>query len=361
MTSLPTANTRNAQSRPEGLDPVTDGTWRAPDAVPFNWVPPRDVVAGKSASRSLLQPQPLARRLLPADLFELLFSYVTRGVPANCGPDWSTEAITIARQAGPHVSALTDENTALIWEDIKYQEEAEFIQVVHEIDLFRDPVPADIKISRLAVVPQLNRRGRLILNLSAGVDLPAVRTPGARRTTKRFQASVNETTEPAAHQTAVKRLGSTLLDALLYQYECPSNWIITWSKIDLSDGFWRMIVESGKEKNFVYQLPEIPQKPGKWFVVPSSLQMGWSNSPAYFCTATEAGQIIIQRLLALSLDNGVIFPTLMKLSALKIQGSTTNGVFRPNCPCSCASMWMILYRQLQGLSTDGHKRWNNCG
>jgi hypothetical protein len=67
-----------------------------------------------------------------------------------------------------------------------------------------------------------------------------------------------------------------------------------------------MIVEAGKERNFCYQLPETPEKPGKWFVIPSALQMGWTNSPAYFCFATKAAQVILQWLLALTLTSSVI-------------------------------------------------------
>jgi hypothetical protein len=205
-----------------------------------------------------MHPQPLAQRLLPADTFERLFEFAIRGVPTDCGPDWSPEAVATARTAGPHVSALTVDNITLVWEDVKYQAEAGFVSIVSEENLFNHPIHSDIKISQLAVVPQRNRRGRLILNLSAGVELPALRAPGARRKTKRLQLSVNETTVPAIDQAPVKRLGTTLLDALLYQFECPSDWLITWSKIDLSDGFWRMIVEAGKERNFCYQLPETP-------------------------------------------------------------------------------------------------------
>jgi hypothetical protein len=284
--------------------PHTD--WHMPDAVPIDWVPPRDVVAGKSSARSLMQPQPLAQRLLPGPTFERLIEYAVKGVPADCGPDWPKEAINNARQAGPHVSALTEENVELIWDEIGYQEQAGFIRRVREEDLFQHPFPAALKISRLAVVPQRNRRRRLILNLSAGVEMQSVKHPGARRKTKCAQPSVNETSAPASDQAAVKRLGTTLLDALIFQFECPCQWIATWSKIDLSDGFWRMIVESGKEINFVYQLPEYHKQPGKWFVIPSALQMGWMNSPAYFCFATEAGQIVIQRLLALMIDSGAL-------------------------------------------------------
>jgi hypothetical protein len=106
----------------------------------------------------------------------------------------------------------------------------------------------------------------------------------------------------------VKRLGMATLAALLFQFDCPCQWEILWSKIDLSNGFWRMIVQAGQEPNFVYEMPNHQAHPGTWFVIPSSLQMGWTNSPAYFCTTTEATQLLIARILAFSLEDGAITP-----------------------------------------------------
>jgi hypothetical protein len=174
------------------------------------------------------------------------------------------------------------ENIELVWDEVAYQVEAGFLHMVPEVELFAHGYPSNMKVSRLAVVPQRNRQGRLILNLSAGVELPLKRIPGSWRSQKRAQASVNETTSPAEDQEAVKRLGNTMADALLFQFESPCHWEVRWSKIDLSNGFWRMIVQAGQENNFVYELPDHPKHPGKWFVVPSALQMGWTNSPAFF-------------------------------------------------------------------------------
>jgi hypothetical protein len=73
-------------------------------------------------------------------------------------------------------------NVALIWEDIEHQAEAGFIRVVSELELFRgSQVSHKLKISRVVVVPQAKRRSRIILNLSAEVDLGVERTTGRRR------------------------------------------------------------------------------------------------------------------------------------------------------------------------------------
>ena len=256
-----------------------------------------------------MQPQPLARRLLPADTYSKLVEFATRGCPTDCGPPWSPEVIAAARNAGPHVSALTPDNVKLIWDDVSYQVAANFVRLVPDATLFGPTLPPEIKISRLAVVPQHNRRGRLILNLSARVELPPTRIPGSRRKRKHVHPSVNETTTDVADQDPVKALGTAMSSILLFSFDTPVDWEIAWQKIDLSDGFWRMIVEAGKEFNFVY---EMPPRPGdgdrRFYVVPSSLQMGWKNSPVYFCTATEAGRELLRRILAFTLHSGPCEP-----------------------------------------------------
>ena len=78
--------------------------------------------------------------------------------------------------------------------------------------------------------------------------------------------------------------------------------------MDLSNRFWRMIVEAGKEQNFVSEMPPHPTQQGRHFVVPSALQMGWTNSPPYFCTATDICQKLRVRLLAFTLRSGINVP-----------------------------------------------------
>jgi len=205
---------------------------------------------------------------------------------------------------GPHTSALTEENTALLWEDVSYQVKAGFVRVVSESELFSNP-PAGLKISRAAVVPQVNRRGRIIVNLSAQVEMPPTRLPGKRRKRTFTHPSVNETTDDAEDQSGVKALGTARPSLLKFMFEVDCEWEIDWQKVDLSDGFWRMIVEAGEEHNFVFQMPPREGDTEKYYVVPSSLQMGWKNSPAYFCTTTESTCTLIQRLLALTISSGI--------------------------------------------------------
>ena len=70
---------------------------------------------------------------------------------------------------------------------------------------------------------------------------------------------------------------------------------IYFSKMDLSDGFWRLVVKPEASYNFAYVLPQPLGQPIK-IVVPSALHMGWVESPAYFCSVTECARDLNQYL-----------------------------------------------------------------
>jgi len=296
-----------------GSAALLDGV-RANDAVPNpdDYLFPDAAAQGKKA-RSLMQPQEIAKNLLPGKLYEQIYQLAT-GCKADCGDPWTPAKIDAARRAGPHVTARAGDSIELVWEDVTYQRDAGFIKILSESELFNGAVHPDLKISRVAVVPQANRRGRIILNLSAEVNLQDVdpterkRRNKGRRTNKHKLPSVNETTVPADDQAGVEALGTAMTSIMQFMFDTDPDHEIDWNKIDLSDGFWRMIVEDGKEWNFVYQLPRRPEDTEDHYVVPSSLQMGWKNSPALFCTATEATRTLIQRILALTMKVGIVTP-----------------------------------------------------
>jgi hypothetical protein len=204
------------------------------------------------------------------------------------------------------MSALTPENIDLIWEDITYQQDAGFVRVIPEHELPFDA--PQLKISRSAVVPQANRRGRIILNLSAPVEEPRQPTRRNRSPTVTIHPSVNDTTVPADDQAAVQALGGALPALLLHMFDTPCTWTIVWFKLDLSDGFWRMVVQHDQHLNFVFQLPKRATDAVVHYVVPASLQMGWKNSPAYLCTATQSMCTLILCLLALTCTTGIPGP-----------------------------------------------------
>jgi hypothetical protein len=57
---------------------------------------------------------------------------------------------------------------------------------------------------------------------------------------------------------------------------------IFMAKWDIKDGFWRLDANERDEWNFAYVLQQPPGEPIK-IVIPTSLQMGWVESPPYFC------------------------------------------------------------------------------
>ena len=65
------------------------------------------------------------------------------------------------------------------------------------------------------------------------------------------------------------------------------------AKWDIKDGFWRLDTEEGTEWNFSYVLPQHPGEP-IYLVVPTSLQMGWVESPPFFCVASETARDVAQ-------------------------------------------------------------------
>jgi hypothetical protein len=130
-----------------------------------------------------------------------------------------------------------------------------------------------------------------------------VSNPGKPRNNAVLQEAVNMTTEQLAPKAAVKEIGKVLQALFEFMASTPANKAILFSKIDLSDGFWRMIVDREQRWNFCYVMPDPPGSRIR-IVVPSALQMGWKESPPYFCAATETGRDLIQWLV----DTNAKFP-----------------------------------------------------
>jgi hypothetical protein len=65
-----------------------------------------------------------------------------------------------------------------------------------------------------------------------------------------------------------------------------------FSKVDLKDR-WRMEVNEVDEWNFAYILPGAGLHEQIQLVIPDALQLGWSESPPFFCAATATARDII--------------------------------------------------------------------
>ena len=152
----------------------------------------------------------------------------------DCGPDWSWEVVEAAFAQGPHPTAATTDSIALFKEDIACQVKAGFCKVMLWEDLQRLR-PHNLKISPVAVVPQSGQRGRIILDLSFPVyqDVNGVVTA--------VQSSVNDTTTLSALDIPVKEIGKVLPRLVHYMRGTSAGLHILFSKLDISDGFWRLM------------------------------------------------------------------------------------------------------------------------
>ncbi len=99
----------------------------------------------------LMQPQPLAG-IHP---FTPTLRKWEHGIPVDCGPDWDWNVIEAAVARGPHPTAKTLDLIALFQDDIKYQIKAGFCRVFQWDDIVKLR-PTNLKISPVAVVPQVN-------------------------------------------------------------------------------------------------------------------------------------------------------------------------------------------------------------
>ena len=185
---------------------------------------------------------------------------------------------------------------ALIKEEIQYQTAAGFSEIVMWDDI-KNNMPSNLKVSPIDVIPQKDRRGRLLLDLPFAVrEQPRAKQKHRRLNSEQIvQPSINQTATKLSPQAPLTELGRVLPHLFDFMAQVPPGETINFSKIDLSDGFWRMVVAEADKWNFAYVLPGPPGSPIR-LVIPLALQMGWTENPGYFCAATETGRDILQAL-----------------------------------------------------------------
>ena len=97
-----------------------------------------------------------------------------------------------------------------------------------------------------------------------------------------------------ALQHAMYKLGNVMPHIIWQMASAPDNGIpLLFSKIDLKDGYWRMVVNKCNSWNFAYPLqPEHTHDESK-LTIPNALQMGWLESLLFFCTAIETARDLV--------------------------------------------------------------------
>jgi hypothetical protein len=118
----------------------------------------------------------------------------------------------------------------------------------------------------------------MILDLSYGFQVNGERLP-----------SVNESTNLAvAPSHVMAELGSVLPRFIYAVGTAPlSKGPLLFSKLDTKDGYLQMVVPKDDEWNFACALPKLDSSKDTILVIPLLLPMGWTNSPAFFCAASE--------------------------------------------------------------------------
>ena len=79
---------------------------------------------------------------------------------------------------------------------------------------------------------------------------------------------------------------------------------IKFTKLDVKDGFWRMAVSDEDAWNLCCVLPYLQTTTNIddiEIVVPNSLQMGWCESPPFFCSGLETARDLMEKLRTMDL------------------------------------------------------------
>jgi hypothetical protein len=171
---------------------------------------------------------------------------------------------------GPHRSALSPEAIAHFKAEATEKVRTKQAQLVRWEDI-KDNPPKELKISPIAAIPHKSKDFHSILDLSFCLRL---KNGGVL-------ASVNNTTEKMAPAGAIDQIGKCLSQIIHAFAETDEGAKIFMAKWDIKDGFWRMDCATGEEWNFAYVFPQEDGMPTT-LVIPTSLQMGWVESPPYF-------------------------------------------------------------------------------
>ena len=100
---------------------------------------------------------------------------------------------------------------------------------------------------------------------------------------------MNNLTQKQSLEGTLDQLDTLLPRVITALAQTAEDEVVFFAKFDIKDGFWMLDVEQGAKYNFTYVMPQKEGKPIK-LVVPTSLQMGWTESPSCFDTATETAR-----------------------------------------------------------------------
>jgi hypothetical protein len=161
----------------------------------------------------------------------------------------------------------------------------------------------------------------MILDLSHGITVGTVK-----------HSSVNTSTNPTvAPAVAMAELGNVLPPLIYAMANAPNGQggPILFSKLDIKDGYWRMVVPEDNKWHFAYVLPKARPDEETQLVIPSLLQMGWCDSPVFFCAASETARDVAEDLSAApvgslephTLENLLLHPAEWPTDGMEVQAA----------------------------------------
>ena len=217
----------------------------------------------------------------------LLKRYSTTGCPVDCGPQWTLQHIIKMLKRGPHKSATSKRATKALRDETDTKIKQGYSRIVKWGEI-KDSLHKNFKLSPVAMIPHKSRSFRCILDLSFQL-----------KQNEKIYPSVNNVTNRQAKTESMAQLGHVLqriveLMADNFNKEIPFK----FTKLDIKDGFWRLSVNDQDSWNFCYVLASTKNTPldQTEIVVPNCLQMGWCESPPFFCSGSETARDVIQKL-----------------------------------------------------------------
>jgi hypothetical protein len=212
----------------------------------------------------------------------------------DCGDDWTLQQLEAAIRNEAHASANVPE-AAKACKTEALERVKEGLCCLVNWDDIKHNFHKNLKISPLAAVPLKSRVYRMILNLSFQLQVNDNKLD-----------TVNDSSDKSlAHQESMYELGNVtphIIWTMALSKDKTTPFMFT--KVDLKDGYWRMAVNADDGWNFAYVLPGAGPNDPIQLVIPDALQMGWSESPPFFCAATETACDIIND----KICNNIILP-----------------------------------------------------
>ena len=152
------------------------------------------------------------------------------------GLPWTDEQIKAAIERGPHLSAMKPEAMQAFTKEVTEKLKKNQVKIISWDDIKNDP-PKQLKVSPMAQIPHKSRNYRTLLDWSHEL----------KRGEHLLAQSVNTTTVPLAPEAALMQMGSVMPRIIIAMAKCPEDSIIFFCKFDITDGFWRLLNELGKE------------------------------------------------------------------------------------------------------------------